>query len=58
MLAKDLTLEEREEYLLMLRKYQNIFITDYSQIVGVDAIEHRIELRPGIKLAAQKLRRL
>ena len=42
----------------MLRKYQNIFITDYAQIVGVDAIEHRIELQPRIKPVAQKLRRL
>lgn len=42
----------------MLRKYQNIFITDYAQIVGVDAIEHRIELWPGINPVAQKLRRL
>ena len=58
MLAKDLTVEEERDYLTMLSKFPKLFITDYTQIVGVDAIEHRIELKPATKLVAQKLRRL
>ena len=57
-IAKDLTEEEEREYLTMLKKYPNLFITDYSQIIGVTAIEHRIELVPRTKPVAQKLRRM
>ena len=44
MLANDLMFKE-EEYLTMLRKYLNMFIIEYTQIVGVSAIEHQIELK-------------
>lgn len=57
-IAKDLTEEEGIEYLTMLKKYPNLLITDYSQIIGVTAIEHRVELVPGAKTIAQKLRRM
>jgi len=58
MLAKDLIEEEKRDYLTMLSKYPKLFITDYTQIVGVDSIEHRIELKSATKPVAQKLRRL
>ena len=58
MLSTDLTADEEEEYLTMLKKYPNLFITDYSQIIGVTAIEHRIELKPGTKPVTQVLRRM
>ena len=57
-MASDLTIEEERNYLTMLSKFPKLFITDYTQIVGVDAIEHRIELKPATKPVAQKLRRL
>ena len=58
MLAIDLTNEERAEYIAMLKRYPNMFITDYLQIKGVTVIEHKIELRPEAKPVAQKLRRM
>ena len=58
MLASELISEERAEYIAMLKKYPNMFITDYSQIKGVTVIEHKIELRPEAMPVAQKLRRM
>ena len=53
MLADDLSSQEEEEYLTMLRRYPGIFITDYSQIKGVTVVEHGIEIRPETKPVAQ-----
>ncbi|MCO5556434.1 hypothetical protein L7F22_009983 [Adiantum nelumboides] len=58
MLAKDLTKEEEEDYINMLKWYPHLFITDYSMIKGVDVIQGHIDLKLDAKLVAQKLRRL
>ncbi|MCO5610893.1 hypothetical protein L7F22_065136 [Adiantum nelumboides] len=58
MLAKDLTKEEEEDYINMIKRYPHLFITDYSMIKGVDVIQHHIDLKPDAKPVAQKLRRL
>ncbi|MCO5614183.1 hypothetical protein L7F22_068464 [Adiantum nelumboides] len=42
----------------MLRKFPRLFAKDYTDVQGVDAIQHKIELKPKIKPKAQKLRRL
>ncbi|MCO5581737.1 hypothetical protein L7F22_035626 [Adiantum nelumboides] len=58
MLSKTLTWEEREDFKQMLRKFPRLFAKDYTDVQGVDAIQHKIELKPKIKPKAQKLRRL
>ena len=58
MLGDDLTKEEEESYINMLKRYDGLFINDYSQIKGVDIIQHHIELKEEAKPVAQKLRRL
>ena len=42
----------------MLKRYDSFFIDNYSQIKGVDLIQHSIKLKEGAKPTAQKLRRL
>ncbi|MCO5559071.1 hypothetical protein L7F22_012663 [Adiantum nelumboides] len=42
----------------MLRKFPRLFAKDYTDVQGVDAIQHKVELKPEIKPKAQKLRRL
>ncbi|MCO5565127.1 hypothetical protein L7F22_018798 [Adiantum nelumboides] len=42
----------------MLRKFPRLFAKDYTDVQGVDAIQHKIELKLEIKPKAQKLRRL
>ncbi|MCO5560520.1 hypothetical protein L7F22_014135 [Adiantum nelumboides] len=58
MLSKTLTWEEREDFKQMLRKFPRLFAKDYTDVQGMDAIQHKIELKPEIKPKAQKLRRL
>ena len=58
MLAKDLSVEEKENFKVMLRRYPSLFISDYGEITGVTAVQHQINLKPNRKSVAQKLRRL
>ena len=56
MLSIDLSLDEREDYLCMLRRFPKLFIDGYNKIQGVSVVEHRIKLKEGSKPIAQKLR--
>ena len=58
MLAMDLSIEEKEDFKVMLRRYPSLFISDYGEITGVTAVQHQINLKPNQKPVAQKLRRL
>jgi len=58
MLAKDLTISEKEEYKAMLRKHSFLFIFDYRQILGVTVVEYHINLKASGRPVAQKLQRL
>ena len=58
MLAKDLTAQEKKDFKVMLKKHTSLFISDYSEITGVTAVQHQINLKPNMKPVAQKLRRL
>ena len=55
MLAKDLSVEEKEDFKVMLRRYPSLFISDYGEITGVTAVQHQINLKPNQKPVAQKL---
>ena len=46
MLSKTLTWEEREEFKCVLRKFPRLFAKAYADVRGVDAIQHKIELKP------------
>ena len=58
MIAKDLSTEERESFKVMLRKHPSLFISDYSEILGVTAVQHQINLKPNINPVVQRLRHL
>ena len=58
MLAKDLSDGEKEEFKVMLRKHSHLFISNYREILGVNVVEHHINLKPNCNPVAQKLRRL
>ena len=58
MLAKDLSDGEKEEFKVMLRKHSHLFISNYREILGVNVVEHHINLKLNCKPVAQKLRRL
>ena len=58
MLSIDLSLDEREDYLCMLRRFPTLFMDGYNKIQGVSVVEHCIKLKEGSKPIAQKLRRL
>ena len=58
MLAKDLSVAEKEYFKVMLRKHPSLFILDYGEITGVIAVQHQINLKPNQKPVAQKLRQL
>ena len=58
MLSKDLSLDERKEYLHMMKRFPTLFIDGYHKIIGVTIVEHHIQLKEGRKLVAQKLCRL
>ena len=46
MLAKDLTTQEKKDFKMMLKKHTSLFISDYSEITGVTAVQHQINLKP------------
>ena len=58
MLSKTLSWEERHEYICMLQKFPRLFAKDYTDVRGVDIIQHKIDLKPQATPKAQKLRRL
>ena len=58
MLSKTLSWEEIHEYKCMLQKFPGLFAKDYTDVKGVDAIQHKIDLKPQATPKAQKLRRL
>ena len=45
MLAIDLTLAEKENFKVVLRKYPSLFISNYSEIACVTMVEHQISLK-------------
>ena len=55
MVAKDLTTQEKKDFKVMLKKHTSLFISDYSEITGVTAVQHQINLKPNMKPVAQKL---
>ena len=55
MLAKDLSMEEKEEFKIMLRKHPSLFISDYCEILRVTVVEHQINLKPNQKSMAHNL---
>ena len=55
MIAKDLSAKERESFKVMLRKYPSLFISDYSKISGVTAVQHQINLKLNMKPVVQRL---
>ena len=55
MIARALSVEEREGFKVMLRKHPSLFISDYSKISGVLAVQHQINLKPNMKPVAQRL---
>ncbi|MCO5607250.1 hypothetical protein L7F22_061443 [Adiantum nelumboides] len=57
-LSSDLTPGEKKEYLTMLDKFPNLFITSYQEIRGFVGDPIKIELVEGAKPARQKLRRM
>ncbi|MCO5604271.1 hypothetical protein L7F22_058436 [Adiantum nelumboides] len=58
MLAKDLTKEEKQAYLTMLKDFPRLFIEGYDQITGVTVARHHIKLKEGSKPTVQRLQRL
>ena len=58
MIAKDLSTKERESFKVMLRKHPSLFISDYSKILGVTAIQNQINLKPNMKPVLQRLRHI
>ena len=56
MIAKDLSTKERETFKVMLRRHPSLFISDYSEISGVTAVQHQINMKPNMKPVAQRLR--
>ena len=55
MLFTDLSLDERKEYLHMMKRFPTLFIDGYHKIIGVTVVEHHIQLKEGSKPMAQKL---
>ena len=55
MLSLDLSLDERKDYLHMMKRFPTLFIDGYHKITGVTLVEHHIQLKEGSKLVAQKL---
>ena len=51
-------LDGEKEKFLKLSRYPNIFITSYEEIKGFEEEELRIELKDGMKLVRQRLRRM
>lgn len=49
MLSPTLTWEEKEEYKEMLLDFPHLFVKDYVDVQGVDAIQHHIILKPEVK---------
>ena len=58
MLSTDLSFDEREEYLCMLKRFPMLFIDGYNKILGVSMVGHCIKLKEGTKPIYQKLWRL
>ena len=58
MLCTDLTPKERMEYVTMLDKFPNLFVTSYQEIRGFVGDPVKIELIEGAKPVRQKLRRM
>ena len=58
MLSPTLTLKEKEEYKDMLLGFPHLFVKDYVDVRGVDAIQHHIVVKPEVTPRVQKLRRL
>ena len=58
MLSPTLTLKEKEKYKDMLLGFPHLFVKDYVDVQGVDAIQHHIVVKPEVTPGVQKLRRL
>ena len=58
MLAKDLSVEEKEDFKVMLRKHPSLFISNYCEISKVTLVEHQINLKANQKPISQKLQHL
>ena len=57
MLSKDLSNKEKEEYIVMLRKHSGLIISDFTQMTGVVAIQHHINLKEVCKTGSAKAKK-
>ena len=55
MLSTNLSLDEREEYLRMMKIFPTLLVDGYHKTMGVTMVEHHIHLKYGSKAMAQKL---
>lgn len=58
MISSDLGPQEKVEYLNMLSKFPNLFITLYVEIRGFHGEDLHTELKEGTQLVRQKLRKM
>ena len=58
MLNPSLKPVEKEEYMEIIHKFPDLFITSYEGIRGFKCEPMPIELKEGVKLVFQKLRRI
>ena len=58
MLSLDLVPQEKVEYLNMLSRFPNLFITSYEEIRGFHGEDLHIELKDGAQPVRQKLRKM
>ena len=58
MIISDLLVGEKEKFLKMLSGYPNLLITSYEEIRGFKGEELHIDLKDGVKLVRQTLRRM
>ena len=55
MLAKDLSIEQKDTYMKVVEKHSSLFIYDYEHITCVTTIQHHINLKDGARPVVQRL---
>ena len=58
MVSSDLNADEKQQYMQMLAKFPDLFITSYEEIRGFQGEDLHIELKEDAKLVQQKLRKM
>ena len=59
-ISKALSMKQRDEYILLLKEYVDIFAWSYENLKTYDTsiIQHKVPLKPNVKPFRQKLRRI